>query len=67
MPEIELKPCPFCGAAAQIITVITRDGIRYRIMCGNSVTPCQVFVATRDCEKIEDAADAWNSRYEVDR
>lgn len=39
MPEIKLKPCPFCGGVPitriTVVRGISEDKIRYLIGCGN--------------------------------
>ena len=52
MSEIKLKPCPFCGGEAEIISV-------------NALTHC---VHCKECNLLrafisqKDAAEAWNRR-----
>ena len=54
---MDLKPCPFCGGAAELKIVPSQGGDRYRVACtecGASTWPR--IIAPRNAEK------AWNRR-----
>lgn len=52
MDEVELKPCPFCGAPAQIKEL----GGRYAVECTRHCAGTRIF-ATKD-----EPTEAWNRR-----
>jgi Lar family restriction alleviation protein len=58
MEELKLKPCPFCGSDAE---VITRNyyGLRdsFLVECAS----CGVATPEFD-DSVDDATDAWNCR-----
>ena len=65
MPEIKLKPCPFCGwHNIYILTVYTSfrdepERKRYEAVCDS----CGACISTYDeFETPEEAAEAWNHR-----
>lgn len=53
----ELKPCPFCGCKARVLT--TSD-FYYEVLCLN--LECKINPATRFYKKEEEAIEAWNRR-----
>lgn len=73
MPEIKLKPCPFCGSAAKIrieaVRGLSQDYIRYSVYCPE----CQI-KKYRDLSSgssydagdavIDKVIEAWNRRTE---
>ena len=59
--EIELKPCPFCGAKANIET-ITDIFHRTTFMAGCGNDDCGCRPMTDPLESRREAADAWNRR-----
>lgn len=67
MSTPELRPCPFCGAEAEIRDEhpITCEEVR-AIACTNGECPAVVFVELDDDEDAEaHAILAWNSRAEA--
>ncbi len=59
----ELKPCPFCGGKASLVTAHNKNltWIRYFVKCQRCLT------TTDNYEKPEHAAEAWNRRAEYGR
>lgn len=51
-----LKPCPFCGGAAKLIS---RHEFDFRIICAVDCIPCKVEIYN---EVKKDAINAWNTR-----
>ena len=64
----DLKPCPFCGSEAEIITawnsVWGKDV--YRIACSNKACPIDYIVTKQHATKAE-AIAAWNTRATLGR
>ena len=56
--ENELKPCPFCGGAAEVYCDREMGGSQYRIKCTN----CPADVGRHWYWKKNDAIAAWNRR-----
>ena len=60
--QIELKPCPFCGAEATIESFAVRKGFEANIMC----TGCLVNIPTITYDTEQEAILAvernWNRR-----
>lgn len=52
MNEIKLKPCPFCGGEAEVISVYSHYGVMCK-GCG---------AGTVSADTIDGAAKAWNKR-----
>lgn len=52
MGEIKLKPCPFCGCIAELLT------IDYEFLC--ICNKCGA--STKYYETAKEAAEAWNNR-----
>lgn len=59
--KTELKPCPFCGGKALLVTKRAEDSTFYGVMC--YATGCCVISATYPTEEM--AIEAWNRRTEV--
>lgn len=54
----ELKPCPFCGGEAEILTAESmRGGYLFGIMCNDCCSRGDVY------ETEAEAIAAWNTRY----
>lgn len=51
---IELKPCPFCGGEASLITISSDN--RYFAVCDDCDN------RTNECFEVEEAIEAWNRR-----
>ena len=60
--ELRLKPCPFCGADAKIVTTTYKDKDVVFICCSN--VACEV--RTMAEKKVETAQKKWNRRVTVD-
>jgi len=60
----ELKPCPFCGAAAEIENYVDDGRDEWWVFCGN--TDCPVTSQTIGIER-EDAVMNWNKRASTPR
>ena len=65
MGNQNLKPCPFCGAEAEI----TRSGDEYELVCAVGCTQCSARVRVsddtvdRDGDRLEaEAVAEWNKR-----
>ena len=52
----ELKPCPFCGCQAQLISWISEGLHYYRVICP------KCFIGTLVCHHPEPEIKAWNRR-----
>lgn len=62
--ELELKPCPFCGAPAKVETITDIfHRTTFMAVCGND--DCWCHPASDPCEIRSEAVDAWNRRVEV--
>lgn len=62
MPNIELKPCPFCRGKACIVSVNTLHGKRYKVICKNAdICPAHE-VRTKPYNEKRQAVEAWNRR-----
>ena len=59
----ELKPCPFCGGAAEMSTVtwFMNTKKEYKVFC-KSGTKCPGMPGTRGYDTEREAAAAWNTR-----
>ena len=58
MPEIKLKPCPFCGSSVRFDKAYSyfRDSVIY---CDN----CDMIFTLDDCQSSDDEiCEAWNRR-----
>jgi len=60
---VELKGCPFCGAAAAPCT--TDKGVIFAIACGQE-QDCPVAPLTDNFETPDEAIAAWNTRPPAD-
>lgn len=70
MPSPNLKPCPFCGAEAEI----ANSGDEYELVCSVGCTQCSARVRVaddtvdRDFARLEaDAVAEWNKRADEER
>ena len=54
----KLKPCPFCGGKASLVTAHNKDltWLRYHVKCDGCLT------TTDNYKKAEHAIEAWNRR-----
>ena len=59
MSEIELLPCPFCGAPGALYRCVAGDG--FWAWCSD--TGCRVGPRTPRTEDADEAAEIWNTRY----
>ena len=63
MSDERLKPCPFCGGEAEVITTKTRQGQTSSVRC--SKCSCKVTIlkpAFYDGDVEKDTVQAWNTR-----
>ena len=61
--EKELKPCPFCGRKAELVTMEFGSGsIYFGTTCENWL--CAVASVIPYFSSKEEAIEAWNRRYE---
>ena len=59
----ELKPCPFCGAAAMVVANKYRhEQTTYCVRCTDN--NCPVIPATYEHSSLDGAIEAWNRRAE---
>lgn len=59
--EIKLKPCPFCGREAEIVSSKLNSGGRvWYVQC--PWTDCEVSTETFDRDTPQEAAELWNCR-----
>lgn len=66
IPELKIKPCPFCGFDAEVVKVTYPTGRQgYEIKCMHEYK-CYLFCATETAywDSAEDAVRAWNQREE---
>jgi len=61
--NIQLKNCPFCGSEAHATHRINKG---HRVECTerHNKEVCPVNMRTHHFNTKEDAAEAWNNRYE---
>ena len=52
----KLKPCPFCGGKAEILTTDSYSGFDYCVMCISCIGNVDW------CNTKEEAIEAWNRR-----
>ena len=68
MPSDELKPCPFCGAPAEIHHASTEYELMVIVECSNLFCKARIWKgASRDMSIIvieNNAVAAWNRRAE---
>lgn len=67
---MELLPCPFCGAEANLVDMNTEKDqcfIPYWVQCANCLK-CEDMPMTAEYKTKEEAINAWNTRmfYEED-
>ena len=62
----KLKPCPFCGGKAVVVSNYNPERMLYAIQCHNH-DGCDVLPITYESEDIRTAIEAWNRRVENDR
>lgn len=64
MPEIKLKPCPFCGGKAKYIYGIAKTVIAktVAVTCCKCKTTSDNFEISFFVSAAEEAANAWNRR-----
>lgn len=58
--KLKLKPCPFCGGAAEPFVRLRATGKTHVVGCRN--IGCGVSVETDEYDTQEEAAEAWNGR-----
>ena len=58
--KIELKPCPFCGADADIEEIDAVLGVRKSAGCNTET--CQGYQSSATFATRREAAEAWNTR-----
>ena len=58
MSELKLKPCPFCGGKAELVSIGKVPNIKYTISCGTG--GCMANIS--HCSSAENAINAWNKR-----
>ena len=61
MSEAALEPCPFCGRAAEEVTIETCVSPFYAIRCANP--RCRISPWTGYRESKQEALDAWDMRH----
>jgi hypothetical protein len=60
---IDLKPCPFCGGKAVMISEpYTHD--RFLVACKNRGDVCKCEPCTNWFDTPEEAAEVWNRRFD---
>lgn len=64
MNRQELKPCPFCGAEAEVIRVGHEHDPRYAVICKDQID-CWAGMAPESAWWItkDGAKNAWNQRH----
>lgn len=62
--EFELKPCPFCGAAAKLEQLNDHHGDYYNLGCSNHKCMAHhvIYTETPDEMPVEKAVATWNTR-----
>lgn len=56
---MEIKPCPFCGGEADLMTPEDDQMRLYTAMCMGC------YCTGKECETEAEAIKAWNTRYPV--
>lgn len=72
MPKIKLKPCPFCGSAAEIKIDVVREleyYIRYSVFCPECrIEKYRDLASGRSCDAgdavLDEVIEDWNRRAE---
>lgn len=60
MSEIKLKPCPFCGGKASLLSEMCFGKQAWFVACGG--IGCGVMPETIDADTPQEAAEIWNRR-----
>lgn len=60
--EINLLPCPFCGAAPDMYAFYDKKKkrMKWHVLCSN--TKCPVLRSGRYADTMEESVAAWNAR-----
>lgn len=61
MDEIKLKPCPFCGGKAEIVSSSPCGIGPFSVCCAHG-NPCWIHPSTDYCDMKMVAAAIWNRR-----
>lgn len=64
MPELELKPCPFCGWDILVYQFVPESGRKWgRVECTCGACGPDVRTSYKDIDHwAQEAAEAWNER-----
>ena len=71
MTDVELKPCPFCGARAEVIVL---ENVGVSVRCTNMNCGCQtvskhdklgLFDIWPEKTALEEVIKRWNSRAQI--
>jgi len=60
--EEKLKPCPFCGGEADIVSTTYYSGRTYDYVAGCRFKKCLIKPRTEKFEFLEEAITTWNTR-----
>lgn len=62
MSNIKLKPCPFCGGEAEIMSFTDDNGEYFAVVCKNDNCRCGEDYLWTETVNRQTAIDAWNRR-----